>query len=277
MNHFLSTHIFSNHRLTAVSLERIWQAGIPAVEIFFAKQHLDWTDQAQIAELGHFFRDTELKVHSVHSPIYTDDVWGRSGPHSIITITEHVKPKRVQMVDQIKRAIEFAETVPFRYLIQHIGVAGEEYDDRKIEAAFTALDELRIFARHRGVEILLENIPNAFSTSERLLAFFVETHLNLGICFDTGHANLSEGVDEAFSRLRSRVRSTHVHDNDGASDSHLFPLLAAGGTIDWKETVNRFRHCGDQFPLLLELKETPDFPHPLDAVAKIFETMEDLA
>jgi len=76
MNHFLSTHIFSNHRLTAVSLERIWQAGIPAVEIFFAKQHLDWTDQAQIAELGHFFRDTELKVHSVHSPIYTDDVWG---------------------------------------------------------------------------------------------------------------------------------------------------------------------------------------------------------
>ena len=109
-------------------------AGIPAVEIFFAKQHLDWADRAQIAELGHFFRDCDLKVHSVHCPLHTDDVWGRSGPHSIITITEPSKPKRLEMVDEIKRALEIAETVPFRYLIQHIGLPEEEFDERKLDA-----------------------------------------------------------------------------------------------------------------------------------------------
>ena len=65
------------------------------------------------------------------------------------------------MVDEIKRALEIAEVIPFRYLIQHLGVGGEEYDERKVEAAFTALEEINLFARERGVEVLLENIPNA--------------------------------------------------------------------------------------------------------------------
>ena len=71
MNHVLSTHLFVNHRLTTVWLDKIWHAGIPAVEIFCARQHLDYRDQAQIAELGHWFRDSQLKLHSLHSPMYT--------------------------------------------------------------------------------------------------------------------------------------------------------------------------------------------------------------
>ncbi len=274
MNYALSTHLFVNHRLTTAGLERIWRAGIPAVEIFFAKQHMDWTDQAQIAELGHFFRDCELKVHSVHSPLFTDDVCGRSGPHAVISITETVKPRRVQMVDEIKRAIDFAETVPFRYLIQHIGVADEEYDDRKVEAAFTALEDLSTYARHRGVEILLENIPNALSSAERLAAFVAETHLGLGFCFDTGHAHLREGVETAFAIMQNRILSTHVHDNDGASDLHLFPFLSEGGGIDWGKTMSLFRGCGDQFPVLLELRESSAFPHPIDAALQVIEKLE---
>ena len=93
--------------------------------------------------------------------------WGRSGPHSVITITEPVKSQRLKSVDEIKRALEMAEVIPFQYLIQHIGVSGEEFDMRKFDAAFSALEELSIFARQRGVEILLENIPNELSSAEK--------------------------------------------------------------------------------------------------------------
>src|SRR5512146_1371945 len=109
MDHVLSTHLFVNHRLTVAMLDRIQHAGIPAVEIFCARQHLDYRDKAQIVELGHWFRDSELKVHSVHAPMYTDEIWGRSGPHSVITITEPVKAQRIKWTDEIKRAIEIAE------------------------------------------------------------------------------------------------------------------------------------------------------------------------
>src|SRR6188768_331595 len=139
MRHVLSTHLFVNHRLTTVWLDRIWAAGIPEVEIFCARQHLDYRNRAQIAELGHWFRDSELKLHSLHSPMYNDEVWGRSGPHAVVTITEPVKGTRLAMVDEIKRAIEIAETIPFRYLIQHMGVGGEEFEMRKVDAAFSAL------------------------------------------------------------------------------------------------------------------------------------------
>ena len=171
MQRALSTHLFANHRLTTVWLERIWQAEIPLVEIFCARQHLDYRDKAQISDLGHWFRDAQLKVHSLHSPMYNDNVWGRTGPQSIITITEPVKSKRLDMVDEIKRAIEVAETVPFRYLIQHLGVAWEEFDERKIDSAFSALEEINLFARQRGVEVLLENTPNELSSAERLMMF----------------------------------------------------------------------------------------------------------
>ncbi len=276
MNHAISTHLFSNHRLTTALLERVQHSGAPAVEIFCARQHLDYTNHDQVMELRHWFSDSELKLFSVHAPMYTDDVWGRSGPHSVITITEPVKAKRIQMVDEIKRAIELAESVPFRYLIQHVGVGEEEYDERKFDAAFSSLDELSVFARQRGVEILLENIPNGFSTAERLVQFLNETHLHLGFCFDVGHANLNGGIEPAFELMKDRIRSTHIHDNDGTSDSHLFPLLSPGGTVEWKKTMALFRPYADQFPLLLELKEKPEFKTPLDSCREIFDGLERL-
>src|SRR5579872_4477869 len=226
MQRALSTHLLVNHHLTAVWLDRIWDAGIPMVEIFCARQHLDYRDKAQVTELGYWFRDAELKLHSLHAPMYSDDVWGRSGPNSHINITEPVKSKRLLMTDEIKRAIDIAEVIPFRYLIQHIGVSGEEYDEHKVDAAFTALEEINLFARERGVEVLLENIPNQLSSAERLLTFLELTHLKMNFCLDVGHANMNEGISTAYTILKSRIRSTHIHDNDGQEDSHLFPLFS---------------------------------------------------
>ncbi len=272
MVHGLSTHLFANHRLTTVWLDRIWHAGIPIVEIFCARQHFDYRNRAQVSELGHWFRDSELKLHSIHSPMYTDDVWGRSGPDAVINITEPVKIKRNAMVDEIKRALEVAETVPFRYLIQHIGAGEEEYDERRIDSAFTSLEEISLFARQRGVEVLLENIPNALSSAERLLMFLETTHLDLNFCFDTGHANMNEGVDTALRLMSPRLRSTHVHDNNGREDSHLFPLNSQGGTIDWNRTMDSLRAL--DVPLMLELREVAGMEHPLDAVRESFDRLE---
>jgi sugar phosphate isomerase/epimerase len=276
MNHVLSTHLFVNHRLTSALLTRIQQLPIPAVEIFCARQHMDYRDKAQIAELGHWFRDSDLKLHSLHSPMYNDEFWGRSGPQAVITITEPVKSKRLPMVDEIKRALEIAEVIPFRYLVQHMGVSGEEFDMRKFDAAFSAIEQLSLFARQRGVEILLENIPNDLSTAARLQQFQELTHVGLNYCFDTGHANLSHGVETEFQMMKPRIRSTHVHDNNGKDDVHLMPIIGEGCTIDWKNTMQLLRSGQDQFPLLLELKDHNDRPHPLDTVAEVFDRLENI-
>jgi sugar phosphate isomerase/epimerase len=204
--------------------------------------------------------------------MFTDEVWGRSGPDAVLTITERVKSKRLPMVDEIKRALEISETVPFRYFIQHLGAAGEEFDEFKVDAAFSALEELMLFARQRGVEILLENTPNGMSSAERLLTFLSLTHLDLNICFDTGHAHMNEGVETAYRLLKTRVRSVHVHDNDGKEDLHLFPLQKDGGTIDWKGAMDLLR----THPLVLEPREVAEMKQPIQEARSILEQLEAL-
>jgi sugar phosphate isomerase/epimerase len=193
----------------------------------------------------------------------------------VVTLTEPVKSLRLHMVDEIKRALEISEVIPFQYLIQHLGVSQEEFDMRKVDAAFAALEELSLFSRQRGVRILLENIPNDLSSSERLLQFEELTHLGLDFVFDTGHAHMGEGVEAAFHKMKDRIRSTHIHDNNGKDDSHLFPLMSEGGTIDWKNTMKLLRSRENQFPLLLELKERPDVPNPLEMVKEVFDRLEN--
>lgn len=273
MDRVLSTHVIVNHRLTTAWLNRVSGAGIPAVEIFCAPQHLDYRNKSQIAELGHWFRDSELKLHSLHSPMYTDDIWGGTGPHSHINITERVKGDRLQWVGEIKRALEIAEVIPFRYLIQHLGVTGQEFSEYAIEAAFGALEELILCARQLGVEILLENTPNELATAEGLERFNALTHLKMNYVFDTGHAHIGAGIEHEFQIMKPRIRSLHVHDNDGVDDQHLFPM-SEGGTIDWPSAMELLRSCPGQYPLLLELREVAAMQHPLDEVVRVFDQLE---
>ena len=287
----LSTHVIANHRLTTAWLDRAARSGLAGVEIFCAPQHLDYRNKSQIAELGHWFRDSELKLHSLHSPMYTDNLWGRTGPHTHVNITEYGKALRIQWVDEIKRAVELSEIIPFRYLIQHLGVSGQEFSEYSVEAAFRSLEELTVFSGQRGVEILLENTPNDLSSAERLELFNRMTHLKMNYVFDVGHAQLGAGVEHEFDTMKERIRSLHVHDNDGKEDLHLFPCAPSVsgscdgngpepdkpvGVIDWTKTMELLRSRPGQYPLLLELREVPDQEQPLSEITRAFDYLETL-
>ena len=131
-----------------------------------------------------------------------------------------------------------------------------------------------MFARQRGVEVLLENTPNELSSAERLTMFLNVTHLNLNVCFDVGHAHMRGSIENEYRVLKPRIRSTHVHDNNGTDDSHLFPN--SGGTIDWIGTMELLRSADGQYPLLLEPREVADMPHPLDSARSAFDYLEGL-
>jgi sugar phosphate isomerase/epimerase len=87
---------------------------------------------------------------------------------------------------------------------------------------------------------------------------------------------MGEGVEAAYETMKDRIRSTHVHDNNGQDDKHLFPLVAEGGTVDWKRTMALLRSRPDQYPLLLELREVEGMEQPLDRVNEVFDRLENL-
>jgi sugar phosphate isomerase/epimerase len=270
----LSTYYFVNERLTAHLLEKIFKAGIQQIEIFAARQHLDYRDPNHVRDVAQWFKDHDLKPHSLHAPLHADLDWGRSGG-APLSVAHLQRRYRIDSMEEIKRAIEVAEILPFKYLILHLGLPGEEYSIEKYDAALTSLEHLKIYAKERGAQILLENIPNQLTTPERLLQFIQYTRMDdMRICFDTGHAHMATDVQPAFQALKSRILSTHVHDNLRDKDAHLLPFE---GDIDWTETVRDFRSVDGQFPVLFELRNYGSTVPDLSGVREVIEKMKAIS
>jgi sugar phosphate isomerase/epimerase len=174
-------------------------------------------------------------------------------------------------MDEVKRSLEIAEQIPFRFLIQHLGLPNEDFSEKKFDSAMTSIEHLRAFAKPLGVRILLENIPNELSTPERLVEMIRTAHFDdVGICFDFGHAHMMSSVGEAFETVRKLVCSTHVHDNKKDRDAHLWP---GEGTIDWKQAVELLRSAPQTPALMLEL-EGDEKLNPLEKIRETFEKLE---
>jgi len=272
MNYGLSTSLFAEERLNSHILDKILAAGLRHLEIMAARQHLDYHDVNQVRDVAHWFTDHAVTLHALHAPLFNDWNWGRSGG-LLISVANLERRARIASMDEIKRAIEVAEHLPFRYLVLHLGVPGEEYDLNKFDAAFTSLEHLNLFAKERGAQILLENIPSALSAPEHMLTFFQYTRLDLKVCFDTGHAHLTGGVQPSFHTLKERIAAVHLHDNRGEKDEHLLPFE---GAIDWAQTMRDFRSLGVEFPVLFEVNSERHDPGLLGRLSEVMARLEEL-
>src|SRR5579862_3561045 len=187
----ISTYVYVKERLHPGLLDGLTRGGAQAIEIFAARQHIDYANRKQhVREIAEWFRDSGVPLHSVHSPMHSDYESGRAGGPPV-NVASTDRATRIEAMDEVKRALEIAEQIPFRFLVQHLGTSNEMFDDRKFEAAMTSIEHLRAFAKPLGVRILLENIPNELSTPDKLVEFIQITHFDdVGICFDIGHAHL---------------------------------------------------------------------------------------
>ena len=267
----MSTYVYVKERLHPGLLDGLVRGGAQAIEIFAARQHLDYANRKQhVREIADWFRTSGVPLNSVHSPLYPDYEWGRTGAQAV-NVASTDRAGRIAAMDEIKRALEIAEQIPFRFLVQHLGTGNETFDDRKLEAAMTSVEHLRAFAKPLGVRILVENIPNELSTPDKLVEFIQASHFDdVGVCFDFGHAHMMSSVPEAFEILKSHIRSTHVHDNDKDKDSHLWP---GKGSIDWKEAVELLRSAPHTPPLLLEI-EGEEKISPVEGMVEAYRKLE---
>lgn len=234
----LSTHLFLKQRLHPGLLELAARSGAQAVEIFAARQHFDYTSREHITELKDWFASNELQPFSMHAPLFPDREMGRAGAPAVNVIHPE-KSRRIDAMDEIKRALEVAEHIPIRQLVMHIGENADGWSLRTMEYATTALEHLGAFAKPLGVHVTVENLLSDATTPEHLTMILEMAHLDhIGVCLDLGHAHATVGVADAIATLGRRIAEVHVHDNHGFKDEHLWP---GDGTIDWDATSASLR------------------------------------
>jgi len=255
----VSTHLFLNQRLHPGLLELASRSGAQAVEIFAARQHFDYTNRDHVQELGNWFRSNDLQAFSMHAPLFPDREMGRAGAPSV-NVLHPEKSRRINAMDEIKRALETAEHVPFKNLVVHLGDKEDGWSPRSIECALTALEHLGAFASPLGVRLLVENLTNEPTTPEHLVTILEIGHLdNVGVCLDLGHAHITVGIVEAVATLHKRIASLHVHDNHGLKDEHLWP---GDGSINWPSVAEAIKGLPTPPAAVLEISfslgNTPD-------------------
>lgn len=274
----LSTYLFVNRKLTAALVGEVARAGATGMELFCSRGHFDYRSAESARELAGWLGENHLALHSIHAPTTRDFHLARESG-APLSICDPERLRRQEALDEIKRALDLVEHIPFRYCVQHVASSRDMPDDRKWDAAFSSLEHLSLFARHRGVTMAIENTPGEMATPVNLKNFLEQTRLaSVKICFDAGHANLDGGpVAEQLGLVRDFVATTHLHDNRGERDDHLLPYA---GAIDWGAALSALPK---EAPAVLELKEpaaaagsieVQAFAETLRGAAEVFDKFE---
>ena len=271
MLRILSTYRYSDEPLTSALLAEIAQSGVTNVEIYCTPVHLNYRSAAAIRTLSEWINEHRLTVHSLHSPVERDLLPGKRESGIPFSISDPQRVRRLDAVDEVKRTLEIAERIPFRYLVQHIGSGREGNDPRKMHAAFNSLEDLSIFVKQRGVTIALENTPGELGAPANLRHFIVDTRLPLKLCFDVGHAHMEDGVEISFEPMREHAVMAHAHDNHGEKDEHLLPY---SGTVDWDAAMGILCGGETEFPVAIEVRAQAANAPSLADVTAAFEKLE---
>ena len=246
----ISTHIFLRQRLHPGLLDTLAKGGAQAIEIFAARQHFDYTAKPHVKEIALWFAANPVEPFSMHMPMFADTEMGRSGAPAV-NVVHPEKSRRIDAMDEVKRALETAEEMPLRFLILHLGEREDRWSPRTLEHAMTAIEHLQAFARPLGVKLLLENTQNEVTDSVNLVEIVRIGHFkDVGVCLDVGHAHIGGGIAAAIAELKPLIRSTHIHDNHGQKDEHLWP---GDGSIPWGETMQELRTAPQLAAAVLEI------------------------
>lgn len=279
MQRLLSTYLFVSRKLTRELLGQISGAGFRGLEIFCSRSHFDYATKTEVREMAMALSDHRLTLSSLHAPTSRDLSATREGGQPL-SICEVERVRRIEAMDELKRAIDVADELPFSRMIFHMGGSRETSNPRKRDAAFSSLEHLILHARHAGVTICVENTTSEMGDPAYLRSFVDETRLTgLRFNFDIGHAHLADGpeverIEKAFAPLRELVAGVHLHDNHGEKDEHLPPY---DGTIDWPAATKILKTSPDaNLPLILELKEKtgPDAPSALEQLGAARKAMD---
>ncbi len=136
-----------------------------------------------------------------------------------------------------------------------------EYDaEKEHEDAVRFMKPYCEYAGKIGLVLGLENMRGpGQSAPKEILRYGTETddlirmadELGTGICWDTGHGNISaQNQKESLIRIGNRLKMVHINDNFAEDDVHIAPFV---GNVDWNGAAEGLRAVKYEGSLNLEV------------------------
>lgn len=164
-------------------------------------------------------------------------------------------------VELIKNRVDLAVCLGASEIVLHLYVPhftireNPEVKENFYDCVCRSMDELMPYCLQKGVRICLENLfdmpgEDVMEVWDRLFARYPAEFL--GLCFDSGHANMLWGnqMVDIIRKYGERLYAIHLHDNNGAADFHMIP---GNGRIDWESVMGALAESAYEGPLVLEI------------------------
>jgi L-ribulose-5-phosphate 3-epimerase len=199
------------------------------------EQEEAWAERLRAAA-----EDAGAHFVQMHGPMF--DKFGAGAEHDAL-------------MDLCERSLRTARILGVPWVVLEPETSAGPFDAaqrrRHLERNAAFVRRLLPVAERGGVGIALENLPDSGARSRGARRWYgavpeeltelVDTldHPLVGLCWDTGHAQL-QGLDQgqALRTIGSRLHALHVQDNDGVSDQHLLPFH---GAVDWPAIMAALR------------------------------------
>jgi len=203
----------------------------------------DYMDPLAVERAGRALGRSGLALHSMHGPMMLlppsrRSPFGGGGLEGLL--------------EAERAACDAVTAMGGRFIVTQ-DVAELEPEDAPHLASRSALTELGGYAAERGCVFCVENGAEDVRAFERLVDLVRGLgHPGLGICLDTGHAQVwnYHDVPRAIRACGTALRSCHLHDNTGWSDEHLVP---GEGVVPWRAVLDAFADVAYRGPLVVEL------------------------
>ena len=193
--------------------------------------------------LAEAMAETGVSIHTIHALF---------GGRMDLGVTDEAE--RAVGLDTHRNTLRVAAGLGARNVVFHIGGMAPQVS---MDCVLLSIEALLPVAQELGVALAIENLPPGLLGAEPqdLVTIMEEFDSPLvGICLDTGHANLTGGCGRWLDAIGSRINMVHLHDNCGDEDTHLPPGM---GTVDWGDLKARVRACGYTGPWVSETRMQP--------------------
>ncbi len=226
------------------------KAGLPAIDMSFESlSRLDDSKNAVLYAAAKRAKEKNIELPVCHLSFYMPS------PRDALLMAKYSLELRSNIDMAALMNIPLAVIHPIAWYSSEV-----KYGDW-VRANMAFLSPLVEYARAKGIKLCIENMPSDREAPENHLygscALNVSSlaeKLGAGICWDTGHANISGyRQSEQMQILKGKIDVLHVHDNGGkgTKDSHMLPF---DGNVDWEDVAFGMRCSG--FEGILDVEVT---------------------
>jgi sugar phosphate isomerase/epimerase len=261
----LSTGIAYRRPIEEV-LPHLRRAGLRAIEVSTAPDHLDLRRFDTLAVVARSISELGLRVVSLHAPFGHD-----------VSFTNPDEGLRQRALEKLTAAADALLTLGGHLYVIHPGDEDQRWiweREKRLALSVEVLTEVWVRCRERGLHLVIETpLPHLLGGQPDDFAWILERLPAEGtsVCLDTSHTSLGQSLYECLERFGPRIAHIQASDNGGQTDDHWPP---GEGVVDWNRFTSVLERIGYRGTFMLEIAGRGEIDRDLERVlASVRDTL----